>query len=310
MKFLVVGSGGVGGFFGGKLALGGEDVWFIARGKHLAAMQHHGLQIQASDGSFTIPSGKMTDNVREAGAADVVLFCVKSYDTESACATLSPVLTDDTIVLSLQNGVDNEEKIHNLIPRAAVYGGAAYIYATVTEPGVINQPGGPTRIVFGPMDPKDSRGKSIRDVMTRVGIRADLAQDIPAALWTKFIFIAAVGGLTAMTRLTLGDLLAVPASRLLLEKAMREAESVARALQIHVPDNIVDRMFENLKSMATNTYSSMYHDLINGRPLEIEAFSGALIRYGQRLGVSVPTHTTIYAALLPHHLTNLKKRAA
>lgn len=309
MKFIVVGSGGVGGYFGGKLAQSGQDVWFIARGKHLAAMQEHGLRVAASDGLFVIPPGKMTDSIEAAGQADVILFCVKSYDTESAAAMLTPALTDHSVVLSLQNGVDNEEKIRKLIPRGTVYGGAAYIYATVTAPGVVTQPGGPTRIVFGPMNPADGRAQHLHDVMTRAGIRADLAEDIHAALWMKFIFIVAVGGITAMTRLTLGELLAVPESYGMLGDAMREAEAIARSLKAGVPGNIIDRMFQNLRSMATDTYSSMYHDLINARPLEIEAFSGTLIRYGRQLGIPTPTHNVIYAALLPHHLRNLKNRA-
>jgi len=308
MKFVVVGSGGVGGFFGGKLAQHGEEVWFLARGRHLAAMQREGLRVAAADGAFTIPPGRMADTLSAAGPADVILFCVKTYDTESAAALLAPVLTDQSVVLCLQNGINNEEKIERLIPRGTAYGGAAYVYATVTEPGVVTQPGGPTRIVFGPRDPRDTRASVIRRVLADTGIRADVADDLPAALWTKFIFITAVGGITAMTRLTLGDLLGTTESRLLLEKAMREAESIARALKIRVPDGIVPRMFENLKSMATDTYSSMYHDLVNHRPLELDAFSGTLLRYGKDLGVPTPTHEVIYASLLPHHLKHLDAR--
>ena len=303
-----MGSGGVGGYFGGKLSQSGQDVWFIARGKHLAAMQNHGLTVAAKDGTFVVPPGKMTADPGSVGTTDVILFCVKSYDTESAAAMLAPVLADHSVVLCLQNGIDNEERIRRVIPRGTVFSGAAYIYATVTEPGVITQPGGPTRIVFGPEKPGDPRGEQIRVIMSHAGVRADLADDIHAALWTKFIFISAVGGITAMTRLTLGELLAVPQSRQLLEDAMRETEAVARALAIPVPDNLIDRMFENLRSMATDTYSSMYHDLINGRPLEIEAFSGTLIRHARQLGISTPVHNVIYAALLPHHLKHLKNR--
>ena len=308
MKFVIVGAGGVGGYFGGKLAQGGEDVWFVARGAHLAAMQQRGLTVNASDEKFNVPPGKMTDDFNPIGEADVVLFCVKSYDTESTAAMLAPVLTNDSIVISLQNGVDNEETIRRLIPRGTVYGGAAYIYATITAPGVITQPGGPRKIVFGPMHPDNERGKPILDVMVKAGIRTELTSDIQAALWTKFIFISAVGGITAMTRLTLGDILAVDETRQMLKDAMRETESVARALKMNVSDNIIDRMFENLKSMDTNTYSSMYYDLVNEKPLEIEAFAGTLSRYGQRLGVPTPTHRTIYATLLPYHLKHLSKR--
>lgn len=309
MRFLVVGTGGVGGYFGGKLAQHGEDVWFIAHGRHLEAMRQNGLKIIAPDETFVIPTGKMTDDIRSVGKADVVLFCVKSYDTETAARSLSPTLTDDSIIICLQNGVDNEEKIQGEIPRGMVYGGAAYIYATITSPGVVTRPGGPQRIIFGPLQPNDSRGERIREVMTGAGIQADLATDIHAALWTKFIFIAAVGGMTAVTRLTLAEILAIPASRAMLEDAMRETESIARVLKINVPNGIVDKMFENLKSMDNNLYSSMYHDLLNGNPLEIETFSGTVTRYSQQLGIPTPAHKAIYAALLPHHLKNLKNRS-
>lgn len=308
MKFVIVGSGGVGGYFGGKLAHAGEDVWFVARGDHLAAMRERGLTVNASDETFMVPPGTMTDNVNAIGEADVVLFCVKSYDTESAAATLSPAVPDHAIVISLQNGVDNEDTIRRIIPRGTVYGGTAYIYASITAPGIITQPGGPRKIIFGPMHANDDRGKPILEVMLKAGIRAELTSDIRAELWTKFIFISAVGGITAMTRLTLGEILAVTETRLMLQDAMKETESIARALNVNVPDNIIDRMFENLKSMSTNTYSSMYHDLVNAKPLEVEAFAGTVTRYSQRLGIPTPTHRMIYAALLPYHLKHLGRR--
>jgi 2-dehydropantoate 2-reductase len=221
---------------------------------------------------------------------------------------LAPVLSSESTIISLQNGIDNGEKIRRHIPRGTVYEGAAYIYATITAPGVVTRLGEHRRIVFGPRQPDDERGKPILEVMLKAGIRAELTNDIQAALWTKFIFISAVGGITAMTRLTLGEILSVTETRQMLEGAMRETESIARALNVNVPANIIDRMFENVKSMATNTYSSMYHDLVNEKPLEVEAFAGTLTRYGQRLGVPTPTHKAIYAALLPYHLKHLGKR--
>ncbi len=308
MKFVVVGTGGVGGYFGGRLAQSGEDVWFIARGKHLDAMKLHGLTVNASEGALVAPPGKMTDNAEAIGKADVILFCVKSYDTESAAVQLSPLLTRESIVITLQNGIDNEEKVQRIIPTGTVYGGIAYIYATITSPGVITQPGGPQKIIFGPMQSDDVRGGPILEVLLKAGIDAELTNNIHAALWTKFIFIAAVGGITAMTRLTLGEILADPEPRQMLENAMRETESIARALKISVPENIIETMFERLNMMATNTYSSMYHDLVNDKPLEIEAFSGSILRYGQQFGIATPIHKLIYTTLLPHHLFHSKKR--
>ena len=308
MKFVVVGAGGVGGYFGGKLAMKGEDVWFVARGQHLAAMQQKGLRIEDGDQTFVIPPGRMVATPDEAGKADVILFCVKSYDTETAASSLSGIVTSDSIVLCLQNGVDNEEKIQKVLPKAVIFGGASYIYATITAPGVITRPGGPKRIVFGPINGEDPRSSALRDTMRNAGVDVRLTNDVTAALWTKFIFISAVGGVTAMTRLTLGELLSVPETRDLLQGAMKETESIARALRVNVQENVIEKMFETLKSMETNTYSSMYHDLVNGKPIEVEAFSGVLLRYGEQLGIPTPIHRTVYAALLPYHLKHLRKR--
>jgi 2-dehydropantoate 2-reductase len=308
VKFAVIGTGGVGGYFGGKLAKAGDDVWFVARGHHLEAMKNSGLTINATDGQYVVAPGRMTDNYSEIGPVDVVLFCVKSYDTETAASALSPLLSKETIVISLQNGVDNEEKIQRLIPRGKVYGGAAYIYATITSPGVITEPGGPRRLVFGPLSGDTTRALDIQRVMANAGIRAEVPLDITAALWVKFIFITAAGGMTALTRLTLGEILAVPATHTMFGDAMRETEAIARALHVKVPAGIVERIFESLTALATDTYSSMYHDLVNGKPLEIDAFSGTLIRYGEQLGIATPIHRAIYAALLPHHLKHMRLR--
>ncbi|MBM2840647.1 MAG: 2-dehydropantoate 2-reductase [Bacteroidetes bacterium] len=308
MKFVVVGTGGVGGYFGGKLATSGPDVWFIARGEHLAAMRRNGLTINSDDGTFQIPPGKMTDDPRSVGPAEVILFCVKSYDTEAAARTLAPMLTKDSVIISLQNGVDNEERIQRAIPTGTVYGGATYIYSTLTEPGVINQTGRLKKIVFGPMQAGDGRGKPILDTLVAAGINAELTDDIQSALWTKFIFIAAVGGVTALTRHTLGEILATESERTMLEQAMRETEAVAKALQVNIPPGIINKMFETLRAMNNDTYSSMYHDLVNGKPLEIEAFSGTVIRHGEALGIPTPTHRAIYTGLMPFHLKHSQNR--
>jgi len=308
MKFVVVGTGGVGGYFGGKLSTSGTDVWFIARGEHLATMRRNGLTVHSDDGTFRIPPGKMTDDPRTVGLADVILFCVKSYDTGFAARTLAPMLTKNSVVICLQNGVDNEEKIQRAIQTGNVYGGATYIYSTITGPGVITQTGRLKKIVFGPIETSDKRGKPILDTLVAAGINAELTDDIQSALWTKFIFIAAVGGVTALTRHTLGEILATESERTMLEHAMRETEAVAKALRVNIPSGIIDKMFETLRSMNTNTYSSMYHDLLNGKPLEIEAFSGTVIRFGDTLGIPTPTHRTIYAGLQPYHLKHSQNR--
>ncbi len=306
MKFAVIGTGGVGGYFGGKLAKSGEDVWFLARGKHLDAMRAGGLHVNSPDGNWIVPPGTMTDNPQQIGPVDVVFFCVKSYDTESAAQQLAPLLTESTIIICLQNGVDNEEKIQRTIPRGTVFGGVSYIYSTITAPGVITHTPGPTKIVFGEMtkgdDASSQKVNQILETIRKAGINAALTDNIQTELWKKYVFISAVGGMTAMTRLTLGEMLAVDATKEMLSDAMRETEAVGRAKGVSLPPNFTDQVLELLKNYDNNSRSSMYHDLAHHRPMEVEAFSGTVIRYGKQFNLTTPVHRAIYAALLPYHL--------
>lgn len=306
MRFAVIGAGGVGGYFGGKLAKSGEDVLFMARGKHLEAMRANGLHIRSFEGDWIVPPGRMTDNPDDAGIVDVVLFCVKSYDTESAAAHIAPLVSESTIIVSLQNGVDNEEKIRRIVQRGVVFGGVSYIYARITSPGVVTHTVGPTKIVFGELERNSEsttrKATLMLDTMKRAGINATLSDDIRSELWKKYIFIAAVGGMTALTRLTLGEILAVDASKEMLADAMRETDTIAQAKGINLPPGYVGKIFEILKQYDNSSRSSLYHDLVNNRRLEIEAFSGTIVRYGRELGIETPVHRAIYAALLPHHL--------
>lgn len=311
MRFAVVGTGGVGGYFGGKLARNGEDVWFVARGAHLEAMRKIGLRIKSTEGNYSIPPGTMTDRMEDIGPVDVILFCVKAYDTDHTLQSLSPLLKDGTVIISLQNGIDNEEKIGQALPGIPVYGGVVYIYSTVSAPGEVTETGGPKTLIFGPLPPggKTALPGEILDRMIRAGIKASLSDHIVMELWRKFIFIAAVGGLTAMTRLPLGEILAVDETSRLLRAAMTEADALGRAVKAGVDPAFIDHVFATLKRVDTKTYSSMYHDLMHGKPLEIEAFSGSVVRLGTRFGISTPVHNVIYAALLPHHLRHVKDKA-
>jgi len=311
MKFAVMGTGGVGGFFGGKLAKAGEDVWFVARGEHLETMKSRGLSVYSTEGDFSIPPSSITDDLNKIGAVDVVLFCVKSYDTESAAQKLTPLLSENTIIISLQNGIDNEEKIQRHVTAGTVYGGLANIFSTITAPGVVTETGGPKKIIFGPLTPpssNDLRGQKILDVMRNAGINASLSSDIRSDMWKKFVFISAVGGITALTRLTLGEILAVDDTRTLLRDAMDETSAVAHASGANIEPQFIDTLFEMMKTFDKNSRSSLYHDLAHDRPLEIEALSGTVIRHGEELGIPTPIHRTIYASLLPYHLKHMAIR--
>jgi 2-dehydropantoate 2-reductase len=310
MKFLVLGTGGVGGYFGAKLANAGEDVWFIARGRHLEAMKQRGLSVKSAKEAFTVAPQKISGNAADAGQVDVVLFCVKSYDTEEAARLLVPSLNKNTVIISLQNGIDNEQLIQRVVPAGTIYGGVAYIYSTITAPGELTRYEGPAKIVFGPLDNKpNDQAHKIYDTLLHAGISVDLSSNIQQELWKKFIFITGVSGITALTRLTLGELLANPETRALVRSAMEETKALAIASNIYFDPGLIDTFFETLSKFKNDTRSSLYHDLVNGKPMELEALAGTVVRLGERLSIATPIQKTIYASLLPYHRKHVQNLA-
>lgn len=311
MRFVIMGSGGIGGFFGARLANAGEDVWFAARGNHLEAMKKYGLRVNSTAGNFTVPPDNMTDDLASIGAADVVLFCVKSYDTESAARQLVPILREGSLIIPLQNGVDNEDKIRNVVSRGDVYGGVAYISSRITAPGEITEVGGFQRIVFGPQGPAiNSNADNVHEAFLRAGIKSQLQGDITKELWRKLIFIASMGSLTALSRLTHGEILANRRLVSLMFDAMREVQSVAWKLGVEVEPVDEPRVLEGLKRFSDDTRSSMYFDLAAGKPMEIEALNGTVVRLGEQFGVPTPIHRVMYSVLLPYHLKHSQQHSA
>ena len=310
MKILVLGSGGVGGFFGALLARAGELVWFVARGTHLAAMKKFGLRIRSTAGEWTLPAGTMTDDPTEAGTADLVLVCVKTYDTEQAVKRVIPTLASHSVILTLQNGIDNGDALRRIITAGQVCEGAAYVSARITAPGEITESGGFYRIVYGCTD--KSVGKETATIATmfaRAGIKTDLRQDIQNELWRKLAFITSMGSITALTRLNHGELLASPETMEIVFAAMKETEAVAAAKGISFEPLVPEKVLEGLARFDSGTRSSMYFDLINRKPLEIEALNGTIVRLGKELNVPTPIHQTIYASLLAHHRLHLSLRS-
>jgi 2-dehydropantoate 2-reductase len=302
MKFLIAGTGGVGGFFGAKLAEAGSEVWFLARGAHLEAMRKNGLHVRSTQGEFTIPPGRMIAHPSDAPEVDCVFFCVKAYDTESAAQQLAQSPSRSSLVVSLQNGIDNEDKLRQILPDAEIAGGVAYISSRIDAPGRIVETGGFQRIVYGAFSAhRSERFDALSDCLLRSGIRADFAEDIVKELWKKFIFISAMGGLSALTRLTQGEILDVEETRMLVFSAMKETEAVGIALGVDLEPLVKEKVFEAMARFDRGTRASMYFDLVNGKPMELEALSGTVMRMGKKLSVPTPIHKTIYAALLPYH---------
>jgi 2-dehydropantoate 2-reductase len=304
VKLAVYGTGGVGGYFGGRLAVGGVDVHLIARGTHLEALRDHGLRVTSTRGDFLVEL-PATDDASDVGPCDYVLFGVKSFDNEAAARRLRPLLEQQTAVISFQNGVDNEEKIESVVGPGHVMGGAAYIFSRITEPGVIAHTGGPARIVFGEMDgARSERAQVFLDACLAADIDAELSDDIRSVLWDKFAFICAQAGMTAAVRLPIGDVRVVEESWDAFKGIVEEVGLVAAAEGVELPADTVERHARFAQSLEPTGYSSLYEDLISGRRMELEALHGTVVRRARRHGVPVPVSEAIYAILKPWAVRN------
>ena len=302
MKIAVIGTGSLGGYFGGRLARAGEEVHFLDKGPTLAALRSSGLSVSSIFGDFALTPAETyaTDEPKSIGPVDIVLFTVKSYDTELAAAALPPLLGPDTAVISLQNGIDNEDRIASMIDPRYVAGGVAFIFAGVVEPGVIRHTGGAARITFGELDGRRTpRLEAFLAACQRAGITSELSADIRAALWTKFTFICAQAGLTAATRQPIGVIRDIPQTWALFCEVVNEVVRVARAEGVRLPDDVVDRQLEVVRGLDPTAYSSLYDDMVAGRRMELEALVGELVRRADRVGVPAPAASALYAILLP-----------
>ena len=295
-----MGSGGVGGYFGAKLLRGGTGVTMVARGLHLEAMRRAGLTIRSAVEGESVVRPAMVERLEGVARADAVLFCVKSFDTEGAAARLWSILGPDTPVLSLQNGVDNEEKIDAGLGAGRAMGGVAQVFATIEAPGVIRH-NAFGRIILGEMDGRVSeRAERLRDAFVRAQIPVELSGDIRRALWEKYILLCAVAGTTAVTRETIGVVRDTPATWRLFRALVEETTALARATGVTLPDDTVDQTLKVAESIPPGNRASLAQDLLQGRRLELEALHGHASRLGERLGVATPAVFAVYAALLPH----------
>ena len=304
MRIAVYGAGGVGGYFGGRLAQAGSDVHFIDRGAHLQALREHGLRVQSVRGDFAVQV-PATDDPAEVGPCDYVLFCVKAFNTEAAAARLGPLLGEGTAVLSLQNGVDNEEKLAQAIGPDDVMGGAAFIFAGKAAPGVVMHTGGPTSITFGELDGQISeRGQRLLACCQRAGFGAELSESIKTVLWAKFAFICAQAGMTAAVRLPIGEVRTVDAAWAGFQRLIAEVAAVAKADGSPISAAAQERALTLAQSVEPGSFSSLHDDLVAGRRMELEALHGLVVRRAAEHGVPVPMSEAIYAILKPWALRN------
>ena len=300
MKIAVMGSGGVGGYFGARLADAGNDVSFIARRAHLEAIRDEGLRVKSSFGDLHVRSANATSEPADVGPVDVVLFATKLYDTESAGEMCRPFIGDETVVISLLNGVDSEEQLSRILGAEHVAGGVARISAEIAAPGVVHHHSKFADLEFGEMDGRESdRLLAFQEVAKAANIKATLRDDIESAIWEKFILLASFSGVTTLTRLPAGPLRDNPDTWELLTAAAHETDAVARARGVRLADDTVETIMGYLGKMHDTMKSSMLIDLENGRRLELEWLSGAVARLGGEAGVDTPVHRVILAALSP-----------
>lgn len=297
MKIGVMGTGGVGGYFGGLLARAGVDIHFVARGKHRQAILEEGLQVVSSQGSFRVLI-HVTSEPDEVGPVDLLLFCVKSYDTLDVARSIAPMVEEDTVILSLQNGIDNVSKIAQYYGDDRVLGGTAFVEASIAAPGVIAHSGKPGRIVFGELSGKQtSRAERIFELFQRAGINAELSTNIHEVLWAKFLFICAIHGVSTLSRAPLGLVLSCPETRELVIGVMREVEALARRRGVNLSEQVVPDAVALAESYNKKFKCSMLRDLEWRRPMETEALNGMVTKLGKEADLETPLNQAIYACL-------------
>jgi 2-dehydropantoate 2-reductase len=299
MRIAVVGTGGVGGTFGGLLAAKGEaEVVFVARGAHLAALQTQGLRLHTLQGSQQIASVQASDDPSRVGIVDAILFCVKTYHVPEVAPLLAPMIGPGTVIVPTQNGIETPQVLAALYGQRPVLGGVAYLSASVTAPGEVTLHGNRARLVFGELDGRPSaRATALLAVLQAAGIDALLSQDIRSVMWQKFLFIVAMAGTTAAARCPLGPILTTPESRELFMGLMREVEALAAHADVVLPPDAVVQALRLADSVAPTTKSSMLVDLERGHPLEVDDLNGAVVRLGQRYNLPTPLNSTITAIL-------------
>jgi len=301
MKIAIMGSGGVGGYFGAKLALAGNDVTFIARGAHLDAIRRNGLLVKTDTTELKVDPAKATDDPATIGPVDVVLFTTKLYDTTEAAAQLGPVMGPDTYVVTIQNGVSGADLIGAVLGRDKVLAGSTYIISHLEGPGVIRHMGSFQRIVFGELDgAMSARGKAFEQLCKASDIDVEFSDKVLTTMWEKFIPLTVMSGMTSLMRLPIGPILADPDLSAMVDAAVEEAVSVGRAKGVELHENAASRVQKGVRTAPYGTKASMLIDLERGKRMELPWLSASVAKWGEELGIPTPTHKFIAAALKPY----------
>jgi 2-dehydropantoate 2-reductase len=301
MRIAIMGAGGVGGYYGARLAAAGEEVHLIARGAHLAAIREGGLHLDSHDGAVCARPASATDDAAEVGPVDLVIFAVKLWDTEEAALACRPLIGPGTAVISGQNGITAEDMLARILDPEHVMGGVSFIFAAIEAPGRIRQTGPSHTLIFGEMDgTRSPRAEAIASVCRRAGLDHELSTEIEREMWKKFVYLVGLSGMTALTRSPVGAVRADPDTRALLSAAMAETAAVGRVRGAPVPDDVVESRMAVADSLPPDSRSSMLNDLERGNRLELPWLGGTVARLGAELGVETPVNRFVAAALALH----------
>ena len=299
MKIACMAAGGVGGYFGARLQQAGHDVSFFARGRHLQAIRADGLTIESPTGNANLKV-RVFEQPKDAGIADVVLFAVKLWDTESAAEQIRPIVGPRTVVIPFQNGVESIDRLRRILPEHCVMGGSAYIATHIKAPGVIEHTGQMERIQFGPvLDSQREIANAFLQACKESRIQAEIPADIVKANWEKFVFLIGISSATAVARTTLGVVRADPDLRWLLEQCMQETWRLARKKGVALPEDFVASRMKNVDGLHAGMKASLLHDLENGGRLEAPWLCGAVSRMSAEAGLDAPVNRAVFAALKP-----------
>ncbi|REE83400.1 2-dehydropantoate 2-reductase [Lutibacter oceani] len=300
MNIVIYGAGGVGGYFGARLVEAGNNVTFIARGKHLEAIQKNGLQLKSIKGDYLVYPAKATSEISEVKNIDLILICVKTWQLAEVSEKIEPALNSNTMVISLLNGAENASILCGIIDKKHVLGGLCKVISKIEDYGVINHISYEPTIVFGELDNKKSkRALILEQLFLNAGIKTILAEDIQKEIWTKFLFISTISAIGALTRATLGEMIAIPQIKKMMFQTAKEIESIALAKGVYLPEDTIEKQFQIIASQPFDATSSLQRDVLDGKPSELEAQNGTIVRMGKELGIPTPVNSFIYYCLLP-----------
>lgn len=300
MNIVIYGTGGVGGYFGVRLAQAGNNVTFIARGKHLEAIQEKGLLLKSIKGYYLVYPAKATSDISEISKIDLILICVKTWQLAEVAKKMRPFLSENTMVLPLLNGVENINVLTSILDKKHVLGGLCKVVSKVEDYGIINHLSYEPTIVFGELNNiHTERALAVEEIFLKAGIKTKLASDIQKEIWTKFLFISTVSAIGALTRATIGEMISSSELKEILYQTSEEIVAIAKKKGINLPENIIEEQFQVIESQPYNTTSSLQRDMMEGKPSELESQNGTIVKMGIELGIQTPVNSFIYYCLLP-----------